>query len=91
MTIVDDNFPPEGSECIALSKMTIEYVQDLDCCQSEHEYPDCCQTLTITTDDGGGGKFLRICTGSAGWSINNIDELVDLLNDFKQRLKCESR
>lgn len=91
MTIVDDNFPPENSECIALSKMTIEYVQDLDCCQSEHEYPDCCQTLTVTTDDGGGGKFLRIYTGSAGWSISNIDELVDLLNDFKRRLKCESR
>lgn len=91
MTIVDDNFPPEGSECIALSKMTVEYVQDLDCCQSEHKYPDGCQTLTITTDDGGGGKFLRINTGSAGWSIGNIDELVDLLNDFKQRLKCESR
>ena len=91
MTIVDDNFPPENSECIALSKMTIEYVQDLDCCQSEHEYPDCCQTLTVTTDDGGGGKFLRIYTGSAGWSISNIDELVDLLHDFKRRLKCESR
>ena len=91
MTIVDDNFPPENSECIALSKMTIEYVQDLDCCQSEHEYPDCCQTLTVTTDDGEGGKFLRIYTGSAGWSISNIDELVDLLNDFKRRLKCESR
>ena len=91
MTIVDDNFPPEDSECIALSKMTIEYVQDLDCCQSEHEYTDCCQTLTITTDAGGGGKFLSICTGSAGWSISNINELVDLLNDFKQRLKCESR
>ena len=91
MTIVDDNFPPENSECIALSKMTIEYVQDLDCCQSEHEYPDCCQTLTVTTDDGGGGKFLRIYTGSAGWSISNIDELIDLLNDFKRRLKCESR
>lgn len=91
MTIVDDSFPPENSECIALSKMTIEYVQDLDCCQSEHEYPDCCQTLTVTTDDGGGGKFLRIYTGSAGWSISNIDELVDLLNDFKRRLKCESR
>lgn len=91
MTIVDDNFPPENSECVALSKMTIEYVQDLDCCQSEHEYPDGYQTLTVTTDDGGGGKFLRIYTGSAGWSISNIDELVDLLNDFKRRLKCESR
>ena len=90
MTIVDDDFPKD-SECIALSKMTIEYVQDLDCCQSEHEYPDCCQTLTITTEDGGGGKFLRIYTSSAGWSISNIDELVDLLNDFKRRLKCESR
>lgn len=90
MTIVDDNFPKD-SECIALNKMTIEYVQDLDCCQSEDEYPEECQILTITTEDGGGGKFLRINTGLAGWSISNIDELVDLLNDFKQRLKCESR
>ena len=90
MTIVDDNFPKD-SKCIALSKMTIEYVQDLDCCQSENEYPEGCQTLTITTEDGGGGKFLRVNTSSAGWSIDSIDELINLLNDFKQRLKCESR
>lgn len=88
MKIVDEWIGED--EHVALSKLTIEYTQELDCCQLEKDHPDGFQMLTITTDDGGGGKFLRINTGEAGWSINNIDELADLLSDFKQRLKCES-
>ncbi len=88
MEIVNDMFPPDSGS-VALSKMTIEYVQDLDCCQSEKDYPEDCQILTVTTDDGGGGKFLRIKTNEAGWSINNIDEFVSILTDFKNRLECE--
>lgn len=88
MKIVDDWIGRDGF--VALTKLTVEYVQELDCCQSEKEHSDGYQVLTVTTDDGGGGKFLRINTGEAGWSINDINELVDLLSDFKQRLKCES-
>lgn len=87
--VVDDAFPLD-EDCVALSKLTAEYVQPLDNCQSEDEHPDGCQTLTVTTDDGGGGKFIRIKTGEAGWSISNVEELVGILNDFIKRLQCES-
>lgn len=87
--IVDDSYPLD-SNCVALSQVSAEYVQQLDCCQSEKDHPDECQILKITTDDGGGGKFLRIKTGEAGWSFSHPDDLVDILNDFIKRLKCES-
>lgn len=86
--IVDDLYP--SLDEVALSKVSAEYTQNLDCCQSEREYPDSCQILTIETDDGGGGKFFRIKTGNAGWSFDNVDAFVKILNDFKQRIKCES-
>ena len=86
MKIVNDSVPIDEGTAVALSKMTIEYTADLDCCQSEKEYPEGVQTLTVETDDGGGGKFLRIHTGKAGWSINNTTELIDVLNDFNSRL-----
>lgn len=87
MKIVDSLFP-SNAEDIALSKITIEYVQDLDCCQSESEIEEGCQTLTITTEDGGSGKFLRFNTGVAGWSINDEGDLEAIFKDFRNRLKC---
>lgn len=88
MKIVDNILPGEGE--VNLDKITIEYTQPLDCCQSEDEYSDPCQILTLSTYNGGGGKFIRINTNEAGWSINDIDEMVDILSDFKQRYMCES-
>ena len=87
--IIDDAFPLD-EDCVALSKLTAEYVQPLDNCQSEDEHPDGCQTLTVTTDDGGGGKFIRIKTGEAGWSFSHNDDIADILTDFIKRLQCES-
>lgn len=89
IVIVDDAFPSDENE-VALSEVSAEYVQNLDCCQSEKDYPDGCQILTIQTDDGGGGKFFRIKTGEAGWAFDSVDNFVKILNDFKQRIKCES-
>lgn len=92
MKIVDELFPPEGTQDVALSKVTIEYVQNLDCCQSAKDYPEEIQKLTLTTDDGGGGKFIRITTDISGWSIDSdsIEDFLKILSDFKQRIKCES-
>lgn len=87
--VIDDIFPSDDF-CVALSKVTVEYTQSLDCCQSENNHPDGCQVLTVTTDDGGGGKFIRINTGEAGWSFSNVEEIVGILTDFIKRLQCES-
>lgn len=88
MKIIDDYFPNENTE-ISLSKMTIVYTQNLDCCQSESEYPEGCQQITMTTDDGGGGKFIRFNTDKSGWSISDINEIKYLFEDFYNRLKCD--
>ena len=87
--IVDDIFPLDD-DTIAISQLSAEYVQQLDCSQSEDDHPDGCQILTITTEDGGGGKFYRIKTGEAGWSFSHTDDIVDVLTDFIKRLQCES-
>ena len=89
MKLVDTEFPNEANE-VSVSKITIEYVQELDSCQSEQDYPEGIQVLTVTTDDAGGGKFIIFHTGKAGWSIDQIDDVVKILSDFKQRITCES-
>lgn len=84
MKIVDDPFTEHEGE-VGIYQVKIEYTQPLDCCQSEHY--DCTQRLICETADGGGGKFLRFYTGEAGWSLDfdNLNELIELLNDFKRR------
>lgn len=86
--IVDSMFPEEDNH-IAISKLSAEYTQNLDCCQSASDYPEECQVLTITTNDGGGGKFYRFKTSESGWSFNHIDDVVDVLSDFIKRLKLQ--
>ncbi len=90
MKLADNEFPNLLNE-VSVSKVTIEYVQDLDCCQSEKDYPEGVQILTVTTDDGGGGKFIRFNTGESGWSVDmdNIEDVIKILTDFKQRSTCE--
>lgn len=88
MKIVDKIIPTKFGE-VALSKISIEYIQELDCCQSEDDHPDECQILTISTDDGGAGKFLRLKTGEAGWSIDKDEDLIEIISDFRKRSHCD--
>jgi hypothetical protein len=85
MQIIVDGVPDNSTGDILLESMKVEYMQELDSCQSTSEYPIGIQCLTIETDNAGGGKFLRIHTGEAGWSINDIEELVNILKDFRKR------
>ena len=41
------------------------------------------QSLKVFTDDAGGGKYIVFSTER--WAIDNIDELIEILNDFKTR------
>ena len=88
MNIINAMYPKERGKEVALSKLTAEYTQDLDNCQSSFEVGEDLQTLTIETDDAGEGKFFRMKIGSSGWSFDEIDEVVTVLEDFKNRLKC---
>ena len=71
-------------EIVLMDEMTCTYLQEADCTESNREEP---QVLTLSTRDGGGGKFINIKTES--WSINgdNLeDDLIPLIKDFKHRM-----
>lgn len=57
-------------------------MQEPDCTEDRDGDP---QTLTLSTRDGGGGKFVNIKTN--GWSIDqDSSDLTDIINDFKKRI-----
>jgi len=65
---------------ICIDDVSISYVQASDCTEEEGA-----QEMTISSRNNGVGRFINIKTGPEGWSINKIDDLVQIINDFKQR------
>ena len=65
---------------IGIDNVSITYVQSNDCTEEEGT-----QTITISTRNNGISRFLNIKTGDEGWSIDNIDKLSQIINDFKIR------
>lgn len=65
-----------GQDKVAVESVSITYWQD----DPESEEP---QAITLSTKDLGAGHFIGISTNK--WEINDVDELIDLLNDFKRR------
>jgi hypothetical protein len=57
--------------------VTITYAQECD--ESSQEW----QSLKIFTSDNGAGKYIVFETER--WAIDSIDELIEILNDFKTR------
>ena len=76
--IINDGFPNNNE--VLLDKITCTYIQENDCTESSDEV----QEITLSTRDGGGGKFLNISTKS--WSISNAEELITLINNFKEKV-----
>lgn len=68
-------------ELIGIDDVSITYLQNADC-SGEDDKEDV-QSITISTRNNGCARFINIKTES--WSIENIDELVKLLEDFKKR------
>lgn len=77
----------ETFDKLEVSKMCVEYTQPGDCCEDEDNY----QTLRIETEDGGGGPFLRLSiVGCDHFSVDGIDTLKDIINDFYERLNYKN-
>jgi hypothetical protein len=57
--------------------VTITYSQECD--ESSQDW----QSLKIFTNDNGAGKYIVFETER--WAIDSIDELIEILNDFKTR------
>ena len=73
-------------ETILLDEITCTYLQEPDCTESRDDEP---QAITISSRDGGGGKFLNIKTD--GWSVDtNLESLTVVLKKKKKRMNYGS-
>ena len=77
MEIIKEGWPKDNQ--VLIEQMSITYLQPNDCYEASEEG----QALTISIRDGGGGPFLHIKTD--GWSINNVNDITELVNDFNKR------
>ena len=82
--IITDGCPSD--EQVMLEEMSCRYYQNPDCCSGEDDF----QEITITTKDGGGGKFFNLKTNEEGWSFSEIDEIVKVIEDFIIRLNINT-
>ena len=64
---------------ILRTEFKLTFAQESDRCESRDDG----QFLTIRTEDAGGGDFFIIKTKR--WAINNIDEMIETLNQFKEK------
>lgn len=68
-------------DTVFIDDCSIEYVQ----CGDTTDGPFNKQRLEIKAVNNGVARFLKIITNENGWSFSDIDELIDLINDFKKR------
>jgi len=70
-----------GNEKASVLTQTLKvtFTQESDSCESRDDG----QFLTIRTEDAGGGNFFIINTKR--WAVNNIDEMIETLNQFKEK------
>ena len=81
-TIITKDWPKDNE--ILLDEISCTYIQEPDCTEDRDGEP---QSITLSSRDGGGGKFINIKTD--GWSICGDDleiDLLPLIRDFKHRM-----
>ncbi len=64
---------------VVFDDISIKYTQNADCTEDDGTY----QELDITSRNNGTARFINIKT--EGWSIDNPNDLVDIINDFCKR------
>ena len=72
-------FPLEDKDLV-IQEFSITYSQNNDSNQESG-----IQQLKLSISDAGGGHYYVLETER--WAIDDIDELIKLLNDFKKRLE----
>ena len=70
---------PEGEE-IVITQVKLTYTQESDTNSSEGY-----QDLNLQLEESNGGHYFVLSTER--WAIDNIDELINVLKDFKERCK----
>lgn len=74
---------PEKDEQVLITSLKCTYLRKPDCVSDEDDH----QELILETRDGGGGPFINIKTNEHGWSIDDPEELVEIINHFKEKIK----
>lgn len=77
---IKSGFPYEQEVAISDSTMTYSQKQD-DCSENLEDL----QYLKVSTANSGAGTYYVLETER--WAINDIDELIKVLKDFKNRIK----
>lgn len=77
MKILEGKFPENND--VGLYSLKAEYVQNADCCDNQ----DNIQSLHIETQNNGVDNFYIIKTER--WAIDDSNDLVTVINDFKKR------
>lgn len=70
-----------GDETVVIDDISIKYLQNSD--SSGDDGDEEVQELTLTARNNGIARFLNIKTDS--WSIDGVDELKAIIEDFKHR------
>lgn len=68
-------------EEVIVDDVSISYLQNTD--SSGEDGNEDVQKLTLTARNNGSGRFINIKTDS--WSIDSIDELAKIIEDFEKR------
>jgi hypothetical protein len=66
---------------VGIDKVTVSYLQNSDSSGDDGE--ENVQKLILTTRNNGVARFINIKTDS--WSIDNADELIQIIKDFEKR------
>ena len=74
---IKHGLPDKGTKTV--SEISVTYTQEAD----SNDAGDL-QSLTMSTSDAGGGVFFIIKTER--WAIDDLQDLVTLIEDFKSRL-----
>ena len=61
-------------ESFVLAEISETYTQDVDCCSPE----SICHTMTIKTQDGGGGAFVVIQTERWAFDLDELKKFVKM-------------
>lgn len=67
---------------VVISRLSITYSQESDCCDDSQMG----QELTITTETSDMTDFFYLIN-TERWAIDDVDDLVDILIDFKKRMQ----
>ena len=84
MEVITTGWPDDNQ--VLLSDVKMIYIQNPDCTENRDGDP---QELTISTRDNGVAKFINISTNN--WSIDDVQDLEYVINDFKRRIDYDKQ